>query len=240
MGKRKYVADELAELLTPGGGAGLCAWPHAPSPRHTESATEHDPDALDRLGQGAVLEASDDELQAQAARQPARRRLRGAIDLGTLGARYHGRKTTRAAIFDDGRHEPHMSDEEDASQSMLSDDAEQQDDYDEEDALHNARHTSEDDEQHTSTDDDGGPSPALANGHHSDAEQAAPTDLQAAFASIEADDAAAVSQLSDRAAKERQKGTAVAAQQVRRLDAVLAAYTSNTVVVVSVTHHTPL
>lgn len=181
---------------------------HAPPSRYTPCATEHDPDALDRLGQGAVLEASDDELQAQAQQPAARRRLRGAIDLGALGARYQGRKTTRAAMFDQDVHP--SDDDDDGSQSMLSDDLHPQD-------SDHAQHTSgneEEEEQGASHDEDDSParSPALTsngltNGQHT-------TDLQAAFASIEADDAAAVTQLSDRAAKERQKGQAVAAQQV--------------------------
>ncbi len=41
------------------------------------------------------------------------------------------------------------------------------------------------------------------------------TDLQAAFASMEAADQAAVAQIADRAVKEQQKGLAVAAQQAR-------------------------
>ncbi|KAG7673911.1 hypothetical protein Ndes2526B_g02616 [Nannochloris sp. 'desiccata'] len=202
---RKTLAEELAELANP-----------APT-------KEFDPDA-DIFGSGPALEASDDELLPPSKpKGKERSRLRGDIQL--VGKEYSGRKSSRAAVFDqDDDQEGNSSSSEEEGEEDDEDEQEEEDSELENGSADEVASSSEEEEEEREEEEEdrnkarkSKKQNKLAHSFGSEGADAEEDDEAAAlereYREMQQQEADAMSGLQERASKERKKGLAVRAQR---------------------------
>ncbi|KDD73615.1 hypothetical protein H632_c1999p0, partial [Helicosporidium sp. ATCC 50920] len=176
---------------------------------------EYDVDA-DAFGEGAVLEAHDEELEALASRPgraPKGRRL--MPDIALDGGAYGGRRTTRAQAFaddsgeeeEDSGEEEEDSDEEDRTDKAFHDAAEHGSEFGSEDGSEDVSEEASEDGGSEDGSEDGSDEPPSPSARE---EQRA---LEAEYERLRAEDERQTAGLLQRADREQRKALAVEGQK---------------------------